>query len=116
MKINYVHYGKASKKAKKKQRPKMAAVAVVLAVAAAESMLETLQNLLERARKFHYPLMSVGDVEKVGTRKVNLVKLWKQFAEAVELKDHYEKVCMKKSTHLVNIPGTSTNSEPDYFN
>ena len=23
---------------------------------------------------------------------------------------------MKKSTHLVNIPGTSTNSEPDYFN
>ena len=28
----------------------------------------------------------------------------------------YEDVCMKKSTHLVNIPGTSTNSEPDYFN
>ena len=23
---------------------------------------------------------------------------------------------MKKSTHLVNVPGTSTNSEPDYFN
>ena len=23
---------------------------------------------------------------------------------------------MKKSTHLVNIPGTSTNSDPDYFN
>ena len=23
---------------------------------------------------------------------------------------------MKKSTHLVNIPGTSTNSESDYFN
>ena len=31
-------------------------------------------------------------------------------------KGHYEKVCMKKSTHLVNVPGTSTNSEPDYFN
>ena len=31
-------------------------------------------------------------------------------------KGHYEKVCMKKSTHLVNIPGTSTNSKPDYFN
>ena len=27
-------------------------------------------------------------------------------------KGHYEKVCMKKSTHLVNVPGTSTNSEP----
>ena len=23
---------------------------------------------------------------------------------------------MKKSTHLVNDPGTSTDSEPDYFN
>ena len=26
------------------------------------------------------------------------------------------KVCMKKSTHLVNVPGTSTDPEPDYFN
>ena len=31
-----------------------------------------------------------------------------------ETKGHYEKVCMKKSTHLVNVPGTSTDSEP-YF-
>ena len=31
-------------------------------------------------------------------------------------KGHYEKVCMKKSTYLVNVPGTSTNSELDYFN
>ena len=23
---------------------------------------------------------------------------------------------MKKPTHLVNVPGTSTDSEPDYFN
>ena len=30
-------------------------------------------------------------------------------------KGHYEKVCMKKSTHLVGVPGTSTNSDPDYF-
>ena len=90
-------------------------VAAVVAVAVAESMLETLESPLERAGKFHYPLTSVGDVEKVGTRKVNLVKLWKQFAET-GIKGHYEKVCMKKSTHLVNVPGTSTNSELDYFN
>ena len=36
------------------------------------------------------------------------------------IKGHYEKVCMKgKSTHLVNVPGTSTNStdsQQDYFN
>ena len=31
-------------------------------------------------------------------------------------KGHYEKVCMKKSTHLINVSGTSTDSEPDYVN
>ena len=32
------------------------------------------------------------------------------------IKGHYEKVCMKKSTHLVDIPDSSNNSDPDYFN
>ena len=31
-------------------------------------------------------------------------------------KGHYEKVCIKRSTHLVDVPGTLTNSDPDYFN
>ena len=31
-------------------------------------------------------------------------------------KGHYEKVCMKKSTHLVDVPGTYTDSDLDYFN
>ena len=30
-------------------------------------------------------------------------------------KGYYEKVFMKKSTHLVGVLGTSTNSDPDYF-
>ena len=30
-------------------------------------------------------------------------------------KGHYEKVCIQKSTHLVGVPGTSTNSDPDNF-
>ena len=54
-------------------------------------MLETLESPLERAGKFHYPLTSVEDVENIGTKKVNLVKLWKQFAETVE-----QRVTMRK--------------------
>ena len=69
----------------------MVAVAAVVVAVAAESMLETQQNLLERVRKFHYPLTSLGDVEKVGTKKDHLVKLWKQFAETVE-----QRVTMRK--------------------
>ena len=31
-------------------------------------------------------------------------------------KGHYEKVCMRKSTHLVGVPSSSSDSDPDYFN
>ena len=43
------------------------------------------------------------------------IRPWKQSAEAVKQKGHYEKVCLKKSAHLVGVPDNSTNSDPDYF-
>ena len=76
-KVNYVHYGKGSKKEKSKPRPS----------GGSGSSSGSSGNRVNagnpgkpsgKGRKFHYPLMSVIDVEKVGTRKVNLVKLWKQ--------------------------------------
>ena len=75
--------GKDPRKERANQDP-VAAVVAVVAVVAAESTLETLENLMEKAGKFHYPLTSVGDVEKKDIRRVNLVKLGKQFAETVE--------------------------------
>ena len=51
--------GKDPRKERANQDPVVAVVVV-----AAESMLGTQENLLERVRKFHYPLTSVGDVEK----------------------------------------------------
>ena len=71
----------------RRQRANQDPVAALVAAVAAE----TLENPMEKAGKFHYPLTSFGDVEKVGTRKVNLVKLWKQFAETVE-----QRVTMRK--------------------
>ena len=53
---------------------------------AAVSVLENLTNQLEKVGKFHYPLISVGDVVNQDIRKVNTVKPWKQSAEAVEQK------------------------------
>ena len=78
--------GKDPRKERSNQGP-VAAMAAVVAVVAAESTLETWGNLLERVRKFHYPLTSVGDVEKDDIKKVNPVKLWKQCVETVEPRD-----------------------------
>ena len=82
--------GKDPRKERANPDPVVAVAAVVVALAA-ESMLETLEKLMERAQKFHYPLTSVGDVEKEDIRKDNLVKLWKQFAEIVE-----QRITMRK--------------------
>ena len=72
--------GKDPIKEKANQDPVVAVVAVVAAV----SMLETPPNQMERVGKFHYPMTSVGDVAKEDIRKDILVKLCKQFVEAVE--------------------------------
>ena len=93
----------------------------VVAVVEAVEMLETLLNMVERVRKFHYLQTFAGDVVKVDTRKDKPVKHWKQCAGIVPSKGHFEKVCMKggkHSTHLVDVPETSNSStgEPSYYN
>ena len=61
-------------------------VAAVVTVVVEESMLETLENLQERAGKFHYQMTSVGHVEKADTKRDNLARLWKPSVETVEQK------------------------------
>ena len=77
--------GKDPRKEKANQDP-VVAVAAVVVVVAAVSMLENPPNQMEKVGKFHYPMTSVGDVAKEDTRRDILLKLWKQFAEAVELR------------------------------
>ena len=107
-KDNYVHYGKGSKKAKANPDP-VVAVAVV-------STLENPPNLVEKVGKFHNLMTSVGDVGKGRHQKGHPCKAVKAVCRSCGTKGHYEQVCMKKSTHLVNVPATSTNSQLDYFN
>ena len=60
-------------------------------------------------------------MEKADTRRDNLAKSVEAICRNCGTKGHY-KVCMKKSTHLVNVLGTSITStgsadyQPDYFN
>ena len=61
-------------------------MAAVVAVVAAVSMLENPPNQMGKVGKFHYPMTSVGDVAKEDIRRYILVKLWRQFSEAVELR------------------------------
>ena len=75
--------GRPLRRLKANQDP-VATVAALVVVVAAESTLETLENPMERAGKFHYPMMSVRDVERADTRKGNLARQWKHFVEAVE--------------------------------
>ena len=63
----------------------------------------------------HYPLTFAGDVGNHDIRKVNHAKLQRQSARGCGTKGHYKNVCLKKSTHLVDIPDSSSNSDPDYF-
>ena len=77
VKVNYVQYGKNSKKSLNLESSSNNIQQVVAVVEAVET-LETLLNTVERLRKFHYLQTFVGDVEKAGTRKDRNVKHWKQ--------------------------------------
>ena len=112
-KINYVQYGKGSKKNKGKARPNGSSVNTGECGGSNFNAGEP-QNTLGRAGNPHYPLASVEGVENLDIRKVNHVKL-EAVCRNCGIKGHYEKVCMKKSTHLLGVPDTSTNSGPDYF-
>ena len=83
-KVNYVHYGKGSMKGKSKPRPNGSS-------SGSRVNAGNPGKPHGKSRKFNYPLTSIGDVEKVGTKKDSLVKLWKQLAETVE-----QRVTMRK--------------------
>ena len=73
-KVNYVHYGKGSKKGKAKSSGKGSANG------GGSGSTGNPPNLVERVRKFHYQQTFAGDVVKIDIKKDNLVKQWKQCA------------------------------------
>ena len=78
-KVNYVQYGKGSKKGKSKSSGSKNSGGS----GNSGSALEALPNPVERARKFHSRLTFAGDVAKADIRKDNLARQWKQCAGTV---------------------------------
>ena len=72
-----------------------------------------------KGRKVPLPIDTCWRCGKGRHQKGQPCKAVEAVCRNCSIKGHYEKVCMKgKSTHLVNVPDTSTNSssEADYFN
>ena len=118
-KVNYVQYGKNSKKKSKPGKFQQTYEQVVAVLEAVET-LETLLNMVERVRKFHYLQTFPGDVVKIRHQKGQDCKALEAVCRNCSIKGHFEKVCMKAkhSTHSVDVPGASNNStgEPIYYN
>ena len=105
--------GKDPRRERANQDPVVAVVAVVVVVAA-ESMLAGKPS--GKGKKVPLPTDICWRCGKGRHQKGQPCKAVEAVCRNCGTKGHYEKVCMKKSTHLVNVPGTSTDSEPDYFN
>ena len=109
-----MHYGKASKKVKGKPRPSGGSGSRVNA-----------GNPVKphgKSRKVPLPNDICWRCGKGRHQKGQPCKAVEAICRKYGTKGHYKKVCMKKSTHLVNVPGTSTTStgsadyQLDYFN
>ena len=111
-KVNYVHYGKGSKKSKGKSRPSCSSGS------GSGSSVNTGKpsKLSGKGRKVPLPTDICWRCGKGRHQKGHPCKAVEAVCGSCGTKGHYENVCMKKSTHLVNVPATSTNSEPVYFN
>ena len=113
-KVNYVHYGKGPKKGKSKPRPSGSSGSS----GGSGSRVNTgnTGKPSGKGKKVPLPTDICWRCGKGRHQKGQPCKAVEAMRRNCGTKGHYEKVCMKKSTHLVNVPGTSTDSEPDYFN
>ena len=105
-KVNYVQYGKGSKKGKSKPRPS----------GSSSGSRVNAGKPSGKGKKVPLPTDICWRCGKGRHQKGQLCKAVEAVCWNCRTKGHYEKVCMKKSTYLVNVPGTSTDSDPDYFN
>ena len=117
-----MHYGKASKKAKGKPRPSGASSGGSSGGSGSRVDDGNPGKPSGKGRKVPLPNDIYWRCGKGRYQKGQPCKAVEAICRNCGTKGHYEKVCMKKSTHLVNIPGASTTStgsadyQPDYFN
>ena len=111
-KINNIQYGKGSKtKGRPKPRPSGSNGS-----RANTGNTRKPTKLTGKGRKSPLPNDICWRCGKPRHQKGQPCKALEAVCRGCGTKGHYEKVCLKKSAHLVGVPGNSTNSDPDYFN
>ena len=113
-KINYIQYGKGSNtKGRPKPRPSGRNGSSGGRVNTANTRKPT--KLTGKGRKAPLPNDICWRCGKPRHQKGQPCKATEAICRGYGTKGHYEKVCLKKSAHLVGVPASSTNSDPDYF-
>ena len=117
-KVNYVQYGKGSKG--KKCKPKTSGNSGGSgSSASAEECNSSNASAGEAKSKGKKPPLPTDICWRCGKarhKKGQICKALESTCRNCGIKGHYEKVCMKKSAHLVDVPQDSNDSEPLYYN
>ena len=117
VKVNYVQYGKGAKG--KKHKPRTSGNSGGGGSSAnTEEHHGSNASAGEAKSKGKKPPLPTDICWKCGKarhKKGQICKALKLICSNYRIMEHYEKVCMKKSAHLVNVPDDSNNSEPLYY-
>ena len=117
VKVNYVQYGKGSKSKKCKPRTNGNSGSGGSSVNAEECSGSNASagEPKSKGKKSPLPTDICWRCRKARHKKGQICKALELICRNCSIKGHYEKVCMKKSAHLVNVPGNSSDSEPLYY-
>ena len=115
-KVRYVQYGKGSK-AKSKPKPKPSGGNGSSSIGGRVNVGNHSKpsKLIGKGRKVPLPSDICWRCGKSQHQKGQHCKAMEAVCRKCGTKGYYEKVCMKKSAHLVGVPGNFTNSDPNYF-
>ena len=115
VKVNYVQYGKGSKS--KKCTPRTSGNSGGSSVNAEEHSGSNASagEPKSKGKKPPLPTDICWRCGKARHKKGQICKALELICRNCRIKGHYEKVCMKKSAHLVDVPVNSSDSEPIYY-
>ena len=117
-KVNYMQYGKGSKSKKCKPRPSGSSGGSSSSVNAEECSGSNANagKPKYKGKKPPLPTVICWRCRKARNKKGEICKALELICRNCRIKGHYKKVCLKKSTHLVDVPGSFSDASPIYFN
>ena len=117
VKVNYVQYGKRAKGTQCKPKTSGNSGSGGSSASAEEhnSSNASVGEAKSKGKKPPLPMDICWRCGKARHKKDQICKALESSCRNCRTKGHYEKVCMKKSAHLVDVPEDSNGSEPLYY-